>query len=159
MIIYKKNNCMRRKDREMIQSEAIGILQNGEYGILSMCTPTNEGYGVPLNYVFYGNAVYFHCALEGSKLEYLRNNNKVSFCVVGKTKVLPATFGTLYDSVIASGIASEVDGDEKQDALLQIIMKYSADFVPEGRDYIDKLIGKVRVIRLSVESITGKARV
>lgn len=150
---------MRRKDREMNQSEAIGILQNGEYGILSMCTPTNEGYGVPLNFVYYGNAVYFHCALEGSKLEYLRNNNKVSFCVVGKTKVLPSTFGTLYESVIASGIASEVDGDEKQDALLQIIMKYSADFIPEGKEYINKLIDKVMVIRLTVESMTGKARV
>ena len=150
---------MRRKDRELIQSAAIGILQKGEYGILSMCTPTDEGYGVPLNYVFYGNAVYFHCALEGSKLENLRYKNKVSFCVVGKTKVLPATFGTLYESVIVSGIASEVNGDEKQEALIQIIRKYSADYIPEGREYIDKLNAKVLVIKLSIESVTGKARV
>lgn len=150
---------MRRKDREMSQSEAFEILQKGEYGILSMCTPSKEGYGVPLNFVFYGNAVYFHCALEGSKLEYLRNNYRVSFCVVGKTNVIPAKFGTLFESVIATGKTSEVDDDEKQEALLQIIMKYSADFIPEGREYIDKLIDKVKVIRLTVESITGKARV
>jgi len=150
---------MRRKDRELVLSEAIGILQNGEYGILSMCTPTNEGYGVPLNYVFFANAVYFHCALEGSKLEYLRKNNKVTFCVVGKTNVLPATFGTLYESVIVNGKTSEVDDDEKLEALIQIIKKYSADFIPEGKEYIDKLIDKVKVIRLTIESISGKARV
>jgi len=150
---------MRRKDREMNQSEAFEILKKGEYGILSMCTPTYDGYGVPLNFVFYGNAVYFHCALEGSKLEYLRKNNKVSFCVVGKTNVLPATFGTLYESVIATGKTSEVDDDEKQEALLQIIRRYSTEFIPEGIEYIDKLIEKVRVIKITVESITGKARV
>jgi len=150
---------MRRKDREMIQTEATGILQKGEYGILSMCTPTYEGYGVPLNFAFYGNAIYFHCALEGSKLEYLRNNNRVSFCVVGKTNVLPATFGTLYESVIACGYTSEVEGNEKREALKQLIVKYSGDFIPEGNDYIENMIDKVMVIKLTIESITGKARV
>ena len=150
---------MRRKDREISQSEAVDILQKGEYGILSMCTPSEEGYGVPLNFIFYKNNIYLHCALEGSKVKYLRNNNKVSFCVVGKTNVLPSKFGTLYESVIVSGNTTEVEGDEKQEALLQIIGKYSGDFIPEGREYIDKLIDRVMVIKLTVESITGKARV
>ena len=108
---------MRRQDRQITQQESIDILQKGEYGILSMCTPANEGYGVPLNYVFYGNNIYFHCAKEGSKLDYLRNNPKVSFCVVGETKVLPSQFGTLYESVIVSGHTSEVEGTEKLEAL------------------------------------------
>ena len=149
---------MRRQDREISRSEVIGILQKGEYGVLSMCTPTNEGYGVPLNFVFYGNDIYFHCAPEGSKLEYLGNNNKVSFCVVGETKVLPASFGTLYESAIASGSAAEVEGTEKREALKQLIEKYSCDFVPEGNEYIDKFYDKVKVIKLRVDSITGKAR-
>jgi nitroimidazol reductase NimA-like FMN-containing flavoprotein (pyridoxamine 5'-phosphate oxidase superfamily) len=123
-----------------------------------MSTPTHEGYGVPLNYVFYGNAFYFHCAKEGSKLDYLRNNPKVSFCVVGETKVLPSQFGTLYESVIVFGNTSVVEGTEKLEALKQLIEKYSGEYIREGKEYIDKLYGKVNVIRLTAESICGKAR-
>ena len=116
---------MRRKDRAVTEKEAIEILIKGEHGILSMCTPENEGYGIPLNYVLDNNQIYFHSAAAGSKLDYLRTNNKVSFCVVGNTTVIPSDFGTLYESAIVSGTTSEVDGNEKRDALIKIIEKYS----------------------------------
>ncbi len=149
---------MRRKDREITEDEAIEILIKGEYGILSMCSPENEGYGIPLNYVLDNHQIYFHCAAAGSKLDYLRNNNKVSFCVVGNTTVIPSDFGTLYESTIVSGTTSEVDGNEKREALKRIIEKYSANFIAEGNEYIDKLYDRVSVIKLSIQSITGKAR-
>ena len=79
---------MRRKDRAVTEKEAIEILIKGEHGILSMCTPENEGYGIPLNYVLENHQIYFHSAAAGSKLDYLRTNNKVSFCVVGNTTVV-----------------------------------------------------------------------
>jgi nitroimidazol reductase NimA-like FMN-containing flavoprotein (pyridoxamine 5'-phosphate oxidase superfamily) len=149
---------MRRLDRQITQQESIEILEKGEYGVLSMCTPANEGYGVPLNYTFDGNNIYFHCAKEGTKLENLRNNPNVSFCVVGETKVLPSMFGTLYESVIVSGYTSEMEGTEKLEALKLLIKKYSGEYVREGNEYIDKLYEKVNVIKLTVESISGKAR-
>ncbi|MDP4240853.1 MAG: pyridoxamine 5'-phosphate oxidase family protein [Bacteroidota bacterium] len=134
------------------------ILQKGQYGVLSMCTPMNEGYGVPLNYAFYQDNIYFHCAKEGSKLDYLRNNNQVSFCVVGQTTLLPSKFGTLYESAIVSGNALEVEGPEKLEALKQLIEKHSGDYIREGNDYIDKLFDKVCVIKIMVKSVGGKAR-
>jgi nitroimidazol reductase NimA-like FMN-containing flavoprotein (pyridoxamine 5'-phosphate oxidase superfamily) len=149
---------MRRQDRKISESEAIEILDKGEFGILSMCTINNEGYGIPINYAFKNNTIYFHCAPEGSKLDYLRNNNKASFCVVGKTELLPSKFGTIYESVIAAGKISEIEGTEKQDALMFLVEKYSADFIEEGKEYINKLYDKVKVIKLDIESITGKAR-
>ncbi len=149
---------MRRKDRAVTETEAIEILIKGEYGILSMCTAENEAYGIPLNYVLDNNQIYFHCAAVGSKLDCLRNNNKVSFCVVGNTTVIPSDFGTLYESAIVSGTTSEVAGNEKREALMRIIEKYSADFIKEGNEYIDKLYDRVTVIKLSIQSITGKAR-
>jgi nitroimidazol reductase NimA-like FMN-containing flavoprotein (pyridoxamine 5'-phosphate oxidase superfamily) len=149
---------MRRLDRQITQQESIEILEKGEYGVLSMCTPANEGYGVPLNYTFDGNNIYFHCAKEGTKLENLRNNPNVSFCVVGETKVLPSMFGTLYESVIVSGYTSEMEGTEKLEALKLLIKKYSGEYIREGNEYIDKLYEKVNVIKLTVESISGKAR-
>jgi len=149
---------MRRKDREITGDEAIEILIKGEHGILSMCSPENEGYGIPLNYVLDNNQIYFHCAAAGSKLDYLHNNNKVSFCVVGNTTVIPSDFGTLYESAIVSGTTSEVTGDEKREALKRIIEKYSANFIKEGNEYIDRLYDRVTVIKLSIQSVTGKAR-
>ncbi len=149
---------MRRKDRAVTEKEAIEILIKGEHGILSMCTPENEGYGIPLNYVLDNHQIYFHSAAAGSKLDYLRTNNKVSFCVVGNTTVIPSDFGTLYESAIVSGTTSEVDGNEKRDALIKIIEKYSTDFIIERNEYIDKLYDRVSVIKLSIQSITGKAK-
>ena len=149
---------MRRQDREISEREAIEILQKGEFGVLSMCTPDSGGYGIPLNYALKNNEIYFHCAIEGSKLEYLRKNNRVSFCVVGSTKVLPSQFGTIYESAIAFGVVTEVEGDEKQEALMLILEKYSANYIPEGTEYISKAYEKVKVLKLSIEAITGKAR-
>jgi len=151
------NNAIRRQDREITESEAIEIIQKGEYGVLSICSP-NGGYGIPLNYALKDRTLYFHCAIEGSKLDYLRNNNKASFCVVGKTEVLPSKFATNYESVIAFGLATEVEGEEKREALMLIVEKYSADFIQEGKEYLEKLYDRVKVLKLSIESITGKAR-
>lgn len=149
---------MRREDRKIEGIEGIEILNNGEYGILSMCTPGNEGYGIPLNYAFSNNVIYFHCALEGSKIEFLKNNNKVSFCVVGKTKLLPSSFGTLYESAVVSGFTSEVSDMEKTEALKLIIDKYSGEFKTEGLNYMAKLFNRVKIIKLNISSVTGKAR-
>ncbi len=152
------NTEIRRQDRKIESKEAIDILKKGEYGVLSMSTQNNEGYGIPLNYVYDNDKIYFHCALNGSKLDYLRTNNKVSFCVIGNTQILPSKFGTLYESSIASGLISEVEGDEKRNALMLIIEKYSNDFIEEGKEYIQRLYYKTIVLRLSIESIIGKSR-
>ena len=149
---------MRRKDRETIIEESVSLLKTGEYGVLSMSSDNNEGYGIPVNYVFDNDKIYFHCALEGTKLTYLRNNNKVSFCVVGGTQVMPSKFGTLYSSAIASGTITEIEGDEKREALVLFIKKYSSDFMNEGMEYINKYLDRVKILKLSIDSITGKAR-
>lgn len=149
---------MRRKDRHISNEEAFKILEEAKYGVLSMCTPDNKGYGIPISFVSTEDAIYFHCAKEGTKLDYLRQNNNVSFCVVGNVETLPSKFGTIYESTIVSGSTSEIEGEEKYNALFSFLTKYSVDFIQEGKSYIDNLYDKVTVVKLSIESITGKAR-
>ena len=149
---------MRRQDRKLTDEESIEILRKGEYGILSMCTANNEAYGIPLNYVLVNKEIYFHGATEGSKLDFIRNNNKVSFCVVGNTEILSARFATIYECVIVSGTISLVDGDEKKAGLMHLVEKYSSAYIHEGKEYIEKYYSKVMVIKLSIESFSGKAR-
>jgi uncharacterized protein len=148
---------MRRHDRQLANEEAYQLLLVGEYGVLSI-NGSEGAYGVPLNYVVDGQAVYFHCAMEGTKLNLIQANPYVSFCVVGKTQVMPEKFGTLYESVIVSGKAENVEGEEKQKALELFIQKYSPEYIAEGQDYIQKLFDRVKIIRLSIATITGKSR-
>jgi uncharacterized protein len=149
---------LRRKDREISVELATKLFSEGEYGFL--CTADNNGqpYGIPLNYVYKNTFLYFHCALEGHKLENIEANKKVSFCVVGRTKTLPDKFATQYESALAFGTASEVFGSEKQDVLLSFLGKYSLGFLEEGKAYIEKMNEKARVIKINIDHITGKAR-
>ena len=149
---------MRRVDRALSEEEAKEILTGGEYGILSTASQEGQPYGVPLSYSYTGESIYFHCALEGSLIDTVRENDKVSFCVVGKTQVLPEKFSTKYESVIVFGRVSEVSGDEKQNGLLELVKKYSGGFIKEGLKYIENDGGKTRVYKIVIESMTGKAR-
>jgi uncharacterized protein len=156
--VARKRNAMRRKDRLITNEETLSILKKGEYGVLSTVSPTNEPYGVPLNYCLINDSIYFHCAVEGRKINNICSSPKVSFCVVGKTEILPDKFGTIYESCIVRGSASESFGEEKELALQGLIRKYSGEFVSEGLKYIEKLRDKTRVFKISIESFSGKAR-
>lgn len=148
---------MRRKDRELKLDEVIGILKNNDYGILSTISQNGYPYGLPVSYVFFNNSIYFHCASEGHKLDNLLNNSKVSFCVVGETCILPNKFSTKYESVIAFGLAIEVFENEKNTALLEILQKYSPDYIEQGKEYIDKASKATKVIKINIDNISGKA--
>lgn len=91
---------------------------------------------LPLSYIYHNNFIYLHSAKSGHKIENIKSNEKVSFSVVGDTNILPSKFSTNYESVIGFGIACEVDGKEKEEALIKLIEKYSKDFLKEGIEYI-----------------------
>lgn len=60
---------MRRKDRLLTEKEAKEILSEGEYGVLSTIGEDGYPYGVPVNYVYLNDSIYFHCAADvGHKL-------------------------------------------------------------------------------------------
>jgi nitroimidazol reductase NimA-like FMN-containing flavoprotein (pyridoxamine 5'-phosphate oxidase superfamily) len=149
---------MRRKDRALSRQEALDILNAGEYGILSTVSADGQPYGTPINFCLMNDFIYFHCATQGHKLDNISANNKVCFCVVGKTQVLPEQFGTLYESAVVFGAAAEVFDSEKHSALVGLIKKYSKDYYDEGLKYIEKLSSKTGVYKVSINSISGKAK-
>lgn len=149
---------IRRSDREITPQEAREILGNAEYGVLSTVGTDGQPYGVPLSYVFRNGSIFFHCAPGGHKLDNIEHNAKVSFCAVGKTKVLPEKFGTEYESAVIFGTASEVSGVERHDALLWLLEKYCPNFFEEGKQYIEQKDRMTRVFKIEVDNISGKAR-
>lgn len=138
-------------------AEAQRILASGECGVLSTVGEDGQPYGVPLSYVYRNDAVYFHSALTGHKIDNLRYNPKVSLCVIGNTKVLPAEFSTEYECAMAFGVASEVKGAEWHDALMWLVEKYAPAFIEEGRKKIAQLAKVTKVFKIEIKHISGKA--
>ncbi len=93
--------------------------------VLSTVPAEGQPYGVPVNYSYPPEGLYFHCVVEGHTLENLSGNSPVSFCVVGRTEAWPDKFETKYESVIVFGRAVEVLEAEKHPGLVELAKRYS----------------------------------
>lgn len=154
---------IRRQNRILDDKARISeLLETSEYGFLSLGTAENGyGYGIPISYAYdeETNSLYYHCAPEGQKLDMLKVNNKVTFCVVGVTKPIASQFTTLFESVIAFGSAiTDLPDDEKRKALRLLVKKYSKGFEEVGEKYMDKSWDRTAVFRINIEHITAKAK-
>ncbi len=146
-------------DRKMEQGEAYDLLFQSSYGILATADCNGQPYAIPLNYVVSDNAIYFHCALDGRKLENIALNSKVCFSVVGRTNIVPEQFSTDYESVVVFGTVSRVEEKgEKGKVLKGFVQKYSINFVPEGDVYIEKAKDQTVVCKITIDNYTGKKR-
>lgn len=149
---------MRRKDRLLSQDDTKEILAKGEYGVLSTVGEDGYPYGVPVNYVYENGAIYFHCASGvGHKLANIAHNSHVSFTVVTNAVIVPEGLTTKYTSAIAFGTAECASGEEKRSALIALINKYAPDFMAKGMVSIEKSFNVTDIIKITVESISGKA--
>ena len=149
---------MRRKDRKLTEAEAIDILNRCEYGILSTAGTDGYPYGVPVDYAYRDNGIYFHCATVGQKLEAIENNSNVSFCVVTDVDLIPEDFSTRYKSVLIFGKARELFDEEKREGLMLILEKFSADFVESGEKYIDSKWDQTKMFRIEIEHMSAKGK-
>jgi uncharacterized protein len=61
--------------------------------------------------VYEDGKIFFHCAKEGHKIDGIRRDEKVSFCVVDKDQIVPEKFTTFFRSVIVFGRARIVSED------------------------------------------------
>ena len=152
------NTEMRRKDRQLSQQDAQQILQNGEWGVLSVVCPDGTPYGRPVNYAYEAGTLYFHgTAADGLFRQCLSPEGcPACFTVVGRTQVLPGKFSTKYESVIAFGTLRE--SQDKSAILRRLAEKYSPEFLDQADSFAAKLADRTAVYEMSITSLTGKAR-
>lgn len=150
---------IRRQERALPSEAARQLLENGEYGILSMHGANGYGYGIPISYALEGDRLYFHGAPEGFKLDSLALDDRVSFCVVGATQVIPRQFSTAYESAIAFGRIVSVAGDDERIHALRLLgAKYSPGFPVQAEKYIKVSLHRTHILRLDIEHLSGKAK-
>jgi len=148
---------MRRKDKQINDVAAIeDILSRATVCRLGLCK-TNQPYVVPLCFGYKDNALYFHCAGQGKKLDILRKNNNVCFEVDINHELVKAgkacDWGMKYKSVIGFGKAVFVEDVESKRKALDIIVQNYSEGVFE---YSEEDVKKTVVIKVEIESMTGK---
>lgn len=148
---------MRRKSKETSKEEALNILEKADSGVFSSISKNGYPYGVPVNYVYLNEAIYIHGAKDGHRLDNIRENSKSSFTAVSYEEIISSNFETFYDSVVVFGKAFEVtDEEEKNQAFLKFMDKYSIDFLEKGKLYIEKSKDYTSLIKIEIIHITGK---
>ncbi|MFQ5781809.1 MAG: pyridoxamine 5'-phosphate oxidase family protein [Nitrosopumilus sp.] len=136
-----------------------------------IATIDSNGYPqiIPMNFVFFNDAIYMHSHTKGEKLENIKTNPKSGFEVDRELEFLPSYFSsltdasladTLYISVVIKGQSMFVqDPTEKSMALNALMQKYQ----PEGqyeslRPEMD-VLNYVAVIKVLPDEMHGKYKI
>lgn len=155
---------MRRKDREVTDlMEIEAIIRRCDCVHLALMDG-EKPYVVPLNFGLSrengGFVFYMHSALEGKKLELLRQNPQGAFCLDTGHRVLEGgtgcTWSFAYESVMGQGTLALVEEPaEKRRGLECIFRQYAGE---RELSMPEEALNTVAVLRLTVEEITGKCR-
>ena len=151
---------MRRKNCVISKKTAEKILREGDYGVLALSGDDGYPYAVPINYAVDGDKIYFHSAKTGHKLDAIKNNDKVSFCVVDRHDVIAEEFTTYFTSAIAFGRMKIIEDNADPDKLrgLELLAdKYSSTASPQRREKELSRLSAVVIPVMTIEHLTGKA--
>ncbi|MDE6556497.1 MAG: pyridoxamine 5'-phosphate oxidase family protein [Duncaniella sp.] len=146
---------LRRSRQALPPDECIAILETGKECVLAVAGDDGYPYAVPVNYVYYDGAIFFHSAPQGHKIDALKREPRCSICVIDKDDVVAEEFTTYFRSVMVFGKADFVDDTEtKIEILRQLSKKYSPGIDPTAE--IAKFLSHVCIVRIIPEHISGK---
>ncbi len=156
---------MRKKNREMSSAWALEVMRRAPYVTVSFTRADGTAYGVPLSLACTDDDTwYFHCALEGEKLDAIALHPEV--CLSAVSRCTPTmdpkdgSFTLQYKSAIAFGVAEVVADDAEKVRALHAIC---ARFLPEGMDAFDaavaRSLSRTAVVRVRLTTPpTGKRK-
>ena len=152
---------LRRSEKAITDpAEMWAIIAGQEFVTLALCKD-NIPYLVTVNYGYdqAAECLYFHCAGEGKKMDYLRANAVVWGQIVEDNGYLDGKCDHAFRSVQFQGRVTFVENiDEKRRTLSLMIDRLESD--PEAvkaRLATDKALEKVTIGKVSIEAMTGKA--
>jgi len=152
---------MRRKEKEINDKKTLlEILKNGKFTTIAMCRD-NEPYVVTLSYGFdeEGNSLFFHCAQEGLKLDFIKQNPQVCATVLEDKGYMPNECNHAYNSVILRGKMCIINSIEEKKHGFDVLLSH----LEENPDKLKKRFFKTNepyettvILRLDIESLQGK---
>lgn len=141
------------KSREEMEE----ILYQETMGFLGLCME-GKPYVVPLTYAYLEGKIFFHCALKGMKLEYIKANPQVCFTVgkqFGEVCHHPqgARCRTSHDSVICYGMARVIENMEERGEALN---KFNRCLQPGAKEIPFEAISKCCAVEIRIAKMTGR---
>lgn len=156
---------MRKKSREMDAAWALEVMDKAPYITVSMTDGEGMPYAVPLSLARTDEQTfYFHCALEGKKLDILQTNPNV--CLTAVTKCKPTvgpkdgSFTLEFKSAIAFGRAELVTDDtEKREALRAICLRFLPHHMEAFDAAVERSMSRTAIVRITLtEPPVGKRK-
>ena len=148
---------MRRKNQALPREECLRILNEHENGVLALSGDDGYPYTVPLNHSCMDGNIYFHCAVEGHKLDAIRSCDKATVCVIDADEVDAENATTRYRSVVVFGrVRLLEDENEKRRALIALGARFCPGREEAIMQEINESIHHTGVIELTIEHISGK---
>ncbi len=148
---------MRRKDREITdRAEIDAILRTAKVMHIAL-SDNNVPFIVPVFFAYDGEALYFHSARAGTKIDILKRNPSVCFEVSITDGVIESDsacdFEARHRTAIGFGAASFVEDEaEKIAALNRIVARFSE----RTFTFPAANLAATAVVRIAVASIKGK---
>jgi len=154
---------MRRKEKEVTdRDEMVKVLLEAKHVTVAMCDRDGP-YLVTLThgYDMARNAIYFHCAQEGRKVDALRLDNRVWGQALVDHGYAVGSCDHLYETTQFRGRVTFVeDAEEKRRGLMTMVQKNEpeADKVATEQVTSDSL-RNVCIGRIDIDLMTGKRSV
>ncbi len=151
---------MRRNDKEIKDKKCMEqILKKAKVCRIALCDK-NKPYIVPMNFGFDDNYIYLHSAREGRKIDLIKENNNICFEADIETEIITAdnacSWGMKYYSIIGFGKAHFIEDKDKKINALDVIMQKYSNKPNETFEYSKPSLDKTTVIKVEIESLTGK---
>ena len=149
---------MRRIKQQITREECIEILKNEPRGVLSVLGDDGYPYGMPMDHFYCeeNGRLYFHGAVTGHKIDAIKANDKVSYCVIDKGYKKEGDWAYYFNSVILFGRARLItEPDEMADILRKLTYKYIQDDA-YVEDMVKNHAARAMCIEITPEHITGK---
>ena len=149
---------MVRQKQRLTEEECIALLKNVMRGVLSVQGDDGYPYGLPIDHWYNEDdgKLYFHSGKTGHKIDALRRNEKVSFCVYDQGFRKDGEWALNIRSVIVFGRARIV---EERERVIDITRRLSAKYTADA-EYIEEEIRKYAagtlLIEMEIEHMTGK---
>lgn len=149
---------MRQKDREITDPAVISEIIRGSQICRLGLAKDNRPYIVPVCFGYDGEAVYFHTACKGKKIDCFQTNKQVCVEFEKDVRILPhkqnaCNWSVSFQSVIGQGVITELLAeDDKRQGLGWIMKQYSG----KKWEFDPKVLKITRVWKITFEKLTGK---
>lgn len=151
---------MRVKKRLMSEEDAEELLKSASHGVLAVAGDEGYPYAVPVSFVYKDRKIYIHSALEGHKVDAVKQNSKVSFCVVTVDNVVPEKLTTRYASAVAFGTAKILTSKGETEPYARLLAeKYGCHDEMIIQNELNRYAGKYCILEIVVDHLTGKSSI